>query len=116
MLSITHVVATDGTSTTIIPIGEIDYDSLLPHLLAEAVHLPATVRLITWDMTAVPFMDVSGLHLILGQRESCRRADRVLAITGLQSQPRHLLETAQQLFPHSPWNDYLDDDQQVPAA
>ncbi len=46
-------------------------------------------------MRLVPFIDASGVHAIKALAERCRRKGIVLVISGLQEQPRRILESMQ---------------------
>ncbi|MFD6296059.1 STAS domain-containing protein [Streptomyces sp. NPDC060235] len=87
----------NGTTALLAPRGPIDGDSL--HVLREAAAaLPSHVTTVDWDMSAVPFMDSAGLHLLLDppfDRQSKRRA----RVTGLAPQPARLLAVAEQFLP-----------------
>ncbi|MEU1535671.1 hypothetical protein [Streptomyces fagopyri] len=45
----------------------------------------------TWDLRQAQFIDIAGPHLLAGQRQACQDAGRMLAVVGLEQQPRCLL-------------------------
>ncbi|MFE3265542.1 STAS domain-containing protein [Streptomyces sp. NPDC059215] len=99
-------VTSDRTAVVFTPRGEIDFDTLT-ELLARTEELPASVTGVTWDLRQAQFIDVAGLHLLAGQRQDCQDAGRILAVVGLERQPRRLLQLAQELFPAGRWEDFL---------
>ncbi|MFE6764606.1 STAS domain-containing protein [Streptomyces sp. NPDC057689] len=86
--------AVTGTSARITPCGDIDSDALAP-LRAAADALPPHVTDVQWDLHDTPFMDVSGLHLLLPASAAQRR----VTVTGLRSQPLRLLLLAADINP-----------------
>ncbi|MET8585546.1 STAS domain-containing protein [Streptomyces collinus] len=78
--------AIDGTTATITPDGDIDFDTM-PPLRAAADALPAHVDDVLWDLNHTAFMDVAGLHLLLAPTPPHRRT----TVTGLRPQPLRLL-------------------------
>ncbi|SEE42276.1 STAS domain-containing protein [Streptomyces sp. 2131.1] len=85
--------AVTGTSARITPRGDIDSDALAP-LRAAADALPPHVTDVQWDLHDTPFMDVSGLHLLLPAT-----AQRRATVTGLRPQPLRLLLLAADINP-----------------
>ncbi|MEW1890450.1 MULTISPECIES: STAS domain-containing protein [unclassified Streptomyces] len=90
--------AIHGTSARITPCGDIDSDTLTP-LRAAASALPAYVTEVQWDLRGTPFMDVSGLHLLLPPRAREGAPECRITVTGLQPQPLRLLLLAADMNP-----------------
>ncbi|MFJ6941040.1 STAS domain-containing protein [Streptomyces sp. NPDC101132] len=79
--------------------GELDFDTC-PLVSGAVAVLPLWGRVLTVDLSAVTFMDSSGLHLLIAL---CRRADREggsLELTGVPAQALRVLELtgAEDLF------------------
>jgi anti-anti-sigma regulatory factor len=104
---------TEGPAAVVTPCGEITFDAL-PLLLAAHRTLPPAIDEVIWDLRQAPFMDITGLHLLVDQRIASRKAGRRLTITGLQDQPLRLVRLAQELFPEDHWTDFLP--HEVPTA
>ncbi|MFC8008521.1 STAS domain-containing protein [Streptomyces olivaceus] len=70
--------------------GDIDLQTCteLAHVTA-AVPFDETLHL---DLAGVPFMDSSGLHLILDLRRRLQAEGGQLSLVGLRDQPTHLLQ------------------------
>lgn len=81
-----------GTSVLILPCGEIDL-SAEGDLRRVVENLPACEAVVL-DMSGVSFMDVAGLHFLLGLHHHARRTGAALLTIGWQRQPRHLLGLA----------------------
>ncbi|MEJ8645811.1 STAS domain-containing protein [Streptomyces sp. MS1.HAVA.3] len=103
----------DPTGTVITVIGELDMDTCpaLRHATAAAAAHQAALHL---DLTGVPFMDVTALHLLLDLHRDFQQRGVALHISGYQRQPkrlltltssRHLLPvpSPQRLPPRSAW-------------
>ncbi|MCS0639454.1 hypothetical protein NX801_28240 [Streptomyces sp. LP05-1] len=97
---------TDGTTAEITPNEDIDYTKL-SEIRAVVATLPSTVTDVTWRMENARFMDIAGLHLLNDQRRAARRRCGRLTVTGLQPQPRRLLEVASEVFPAMDWASFL---------
>ncbi|MBH5333272.1 STAS domain-containing protein [Streptomyces pactum] len=76
--------------TVITVSGEIDLHTCSQ--LAQATSVPTGGRPLHIDLTDVPFMDSSGLNLLMLLRRRLNAEGGLLAVTGLQSQPARLLE------------------------
>ncbi|MET8585594.1 STAS domain-containing protein [Streptomyces collinus] len=89
--------AIDGTTATITPDGDIDFETL-PPLRAAADALPAHVSDLLWDLDRTAFVDVAGLHLLFAPAPphgpNCR-----VTVTGLRPQPLRLLLLAAETNP-----------------
>ncbi|WP_420037330.1 STAS domain-containing protein [Streptomyces sp. cg28] len=96
-------------SATLTPHGDIGFADL-DQLRARVDQLPSDVTEVVWDLHAVPFMDIAGLHLL---GVSSPRLH--VSVTNLPSQPLHLLRLAGELFPHMGWEQHLPDSS-VPRA
>ncbi|SCE61136.1 STAS domain-containing protein [Streptomyces sp. OspMP-M43] len=90
-----------GRSATLTPHGDIDHDSL-DHLRTCLTGLPDTVAEIIWDLHAVTFVDVAGLHLL-----STPTLPAQITLTSLPPQAARLLETAHATFPDQGWDRHL---------
>lgn len=76
--------------TVITVAGEIDLGSC-PELVRATLATPLGGRMLQVDVTGVPFMDSSGLNLLLQLRRRLLAEGGRLLVTGLQHQPARLL-------------------------
>ncbi|WP_324795528.1 STAS domain-containing protein [Streptomyces cyaneofuscatus] len=90
-----------GRGATLTPRGDIDFEAL-DQLRACLTGLPDTVAEVTWDLHAVTFMDIAGLHLI-----STPTAPAQVTLTNLTPPVTHLLEVATATFPDRGWDRHL---------
>ncbi|MER5951809.1 STAS domain-containing protein [Streptomyces sp. NPDC001904] len=92
-----------SNSATLTPHGDIDLAGIdeLHTLIAQ---LPPAVTEVVWDLRAVPFMDITGLHLLGAQA-----APAHVSVTNLPPQPLRLLRLACELFPQMGWERHLPD-------
>jgi anti-anti-sigma factor len=71
--------------------GEIDLQTC-PQLARAAAAVPLGGTWLYLDVSGVPFMDSSGLNLLVALRRRLHTAGGRLAVTGLQPQPKRLLQ------------------------
>ncbi|MFG3207152.1 STAS domain-containing protein [Streptomyces sp. NPDC048192] len=71
--------------------GEMDLQTC-PQLARAAAVIPLRGTPLYLDVSGVPFMDSSGLNLLVSLRRRLDAEGSRLAITGLQSQPTRLLQ------------------------
>ncbi|MET8057733.1 STAS domain-containing protein [Streptomyces microflavus] len=90
-----------GRSATLAPRGDIDFEDL-DELRASLAGLPDTVVEVVWDLHAVTFMDIAGLHLL-----STPTAPVQVSLTNLPPQAVRLLEMATDTFPEQGWGRHL---------
>ncbi|HET9383166.1 MAG TPA: STAS domain-containing protein [Streptomyces sp.] len=81
-------------STVITAGGEMDLDSF-PALEEATSGLPRDGRTLYVEMSAVSFMDSSGLTFLLKLRLRLLEQGGRLCVTGLQAQPAHVLRLTQ---------------------
>ncbi|MFJ4329083.1 STAS domain-containing protein [Streptomyces tricolor] len=87
-----NVITRQHPDRTVITVsGEIDLHTC-PQLSQAATVIPLGGKPLYLDLSDVPFMDSSGLNLLIGLRRRLHAEGGLLAVTGLQSQPAHLLE------------------------
>lgn len=90
-----------GRGATLTPRGAIDFENL-DQLRACLTGLPGTVTEVIWDLHAVTFADIAGLHLL-----STPTAPAQVTLTNLTRPVRHLLEEATATFPDQGWDRHL---------
>ncbi|MBM9624381.1 STAS domain-containing protein [Streptomyces zhihengii] len=93
-----------GTSATLTPHGDIDFQHL-DQLRATLHRLPPAVTAVAWDLRDAHFVDVAGLHLL----NTADAPARATSLTHLHPQPRRLLTIACELFPDADFDRYLPD-------
>ncbi|WP_234363396.1 STAS domain-containing protein [Streptomyces sp. TN58] len=71
--------------------GELDMDTA-PHLAEATGTIDLHRRTLTLDLSAVTFIDSSGLNALLALRHRVGLAGGALELTGLRDQPLHLLD------------------------
>lgn len=90
-----------GRGATLAPRGDIDFEGL-DEFRAALAGLPDTVVEVVWDLRAVTFMDIAGLHLL-----STPTTPVQVSLTNLPPQAVRLLETAIDIFPEQGWDRHL---------
>ncbi|MFD8064135.1 STAS domain-containing protein [Streptomyces cyaneofuscatus] len=90
-----------GRGATLTPRGDIDFGNL-GQLQACLTGLPDTVTEVIWDLHAVTFADIAGLHLL-----STPTAPAQVTLTNLTPSFTHLLEVATAAFPDQEWDRHL---------
>ncbi|MEU0356425.1 STAS domain-containing protein [Streptomyces cyaneofuscatus] len=90
-----------GRGATLTPRGDIDFENL-DQLRACLAGLPDTVTEVIWDLHAVTFADIAGLHLL-----STPAAPAQVTLTNLTPSFTHLLEVATATFPAQGWDRHL---------
>ncbi|MET8942756.1 STAS domain-containing protein [Streptomyces sp. NPDC004542] len=89
------VVTQQHTDRTVITVsGELDLQTC-PALAEAASAVPPAGRTLYLDLSGVPFMDSSGLNLLILLRRRLHAEGGRLAVTGLQPQPERLLRLTQ---------------------
>ncbi|WP_228974421.1 STAS domain-containing protein [Streptomyces sp. DH12] len=86
----TVVVTHHPQSTVIAVTGEMDLTTC-PRVDEACTVLPVGGKTLRLDLSGVPFMDSTGLNLLLRLRRRVRDDGSRLVLAGLQPQPRHLL-------------------------
>ncbi|MEV6839742.1 STAS domain-containing protein [Streptomyces sp. NPDC051133] len=74
--------------------GEMDLETC-PALAEATSIIPLTGKTLYLDLSAVSFMDSSGLNLLIQLRHRLHAEGGRLAVTGLQTQPERLLQLTQ---------------------
>ncbi|MDT0447073.1 STAS domain-containing protein [Streptomyces johnsoniae] len=95
-----------GNTASISPHCDIDIHTL-PQVEAAFAALPPTVTDVTLDLADAPFMDIAGLHLLVGARRTALARHGTLTVTGLSPQPHRLLQVAQRTFPGTRFGEFL---------
>lgn len=90
-----------GRGATLAPRGDIDFEGL-DELRASLAGLPGTVVEVVWDLRAVTFMDIAGLHLLSTPTTAVQ-----FTLTNLPPQAVRLLEAATDIFPEQGWSRHL---------
>ncbi|MBM9617635.1 STAS domain-containing protein [Streptomyces zhihengii] len=91
-----------GTSATLTPHGDIDFQQLA-QLRSSVDRLPPAVTDVAWDLRDAPFVDVAGLHLLNTPGDP----ERATSLTNLHPQHRRLLAVACEVFPEADFDRYL---------
>ncbi|MEU1118072.1 MULTISPECIES: STAS domain-containing protein [unclassified Streptomyces] len=91
----------NGHSATVTPHGDLDFEQL-DHLYGCIRRLPPAITEIRWDLHAVPFMTIAGLHLL-----DTRTTRLHVTVVNPAPQPLHLLELAGEMFSHLGWDQRL---------
>lgn len=94
MNALTVVTQQHADRTVIIVSGEMDLQTYPAPAEATAV-IPLAGKTLYLDLSGVPFMDSSGLNLLITLRRRLRAEGGRLAVTGLQTQPERLLQLTQ---------------------
>ncbi|MFI2765500.1 STAS domain-containing protein [Streptomyces echinatus] len=99
MNALTVVTRQQPDRTVITVSGEMDLQTC-PALAEATSIIPLAGKALCLDLSAVPFMDSSGLNLLIQLRRRLHAEGGLLAVAGLQTQPAHLLELteASELF------------------
>ncbi|MET9924011.1 MULTISPECIES: STAS domain-containing protein [unclassified Streptomyces] len=90
-----------GRGATLTPRGDIDFENL-DQLRACLTGLPDTVAEVIWDLHAVTFVDIAGLHLL-----NTPTTPAQVALTNLTPPVTRLLEVATATFPDQGWDRHL---------
>ncbi|WP_405977589.1 STAS domain-containing protein [Streptomyces sp. NBC_00158] len=71
--------------------GDLDL-ATCPHLIRATDTIPLEGRMLTLELSAVTFMDSTGLNMLLGLRERARAEGGTLDLAGLPEQARNVLD------------------------
>ncbi|MGV9249588.1 STAS domain-containing protein [Streptomyces sp. NPDC003710] len=89
------VVTQQHTDRTVVTVsGEMDLQTC-PALAEGTSVIPLAGKTLYLDLSGVPFMDSSGLNLLILLRRRLHAEGGRLAVTGLQDQPERLLQLTQ---------------------
>lgn len=82
-----------GDGISMAPCGDLDV-AALPHLAGPLCLIGPDVSLVHLDLSAVTFMDSSGLSFLTRLQSRCTRAKARLEVSGLRPQHRQFLQLA----------------------
>ncbi|MFD0354047.1 STAS domain-containing protein [Streptomyces sp. NPDC127110] len=93
----------DGAAVTVTVAGELDL-ATCPRVTRAIDGIPLAGRTLTLELSAVTFMDPTGLNMLLGLRERARAEGGTLDLAGVPEQAQNVLDLTGtgELFPLCP--------------